>query len=181
MNVLSFCNRQRTRAIDLRLLRKITTFCLKEIVAHPEFELGIHLVGAKEMTELNQQFLQHSGSTDVITFDYNERAADILSAEGVSISNPLNIPTTLPTGYRQHVLHGEIFISIDDAISQAKEFGTTWQSELVRYVVHGILHLRGFDDLTPVARKKMKREENRIVRELADRFPLSKLQRRVKE
>jgi rRNA maturation RNase YbeY len=154
MSVLSLENRQRTRAIDLRLFRKITTHCLKEIFAQPEFELGIHLVGAKEMAEVNQQFLQHSGSTDVITFDYGEG---------------------------QNVLHGEIFISIDDAVAQAKEFGTTWQSELVRYVVHGILHLRGYDDLEPVARKKMKREENRIVRELSERFRFSKLQRRVKE
>ena len=151
MSVLSLRNRQRARAINLRLLRRIITHCLKEIFAQPEFELGFHLVGEKEMAKVNQQFLQHSGSTDVITFDY---------AEG------------------QSVLHGEIFISIDDAISQAKEFGTTWQSELVRYVVHGVLHLRGFDDLNSVARKKMKLEENRIVAELAGRFPLSKLQLR---
>jgi probable rRNA maturation factor len=153
MTLLSLRNRQRTRRVDLRLLRKITIACLKEIFEVQEFELGIHLVAAKEMAGVNQTFLQHSGSTDVITFDY--------------------------TG--TETLHGEIFISIDDAVSQAKEFGTTWQSELVRYVVHGILHLRGFDDLNPVARKKMKREENRVVEELTHRFPLSKLQRSSKK
>jgi len=153
MTILSFRNRQRTRRIDLRLLRKITVACLKEIFAQTHFELGIHLVSAPEMAEVNENFLQHSGSTDVITFDY--------------------------TG--TETLHGEIFISIDDAVSQAKEFKTTWQSELVRYVVHGILHLRGFDDLNPVARKKMKREENHVVEELTRRFPLSKLQRSSKK
>jgi probable rRNA maturation factor len=181
MSVLSLRSRQRTRAIDLRLLRKITTFCLKEIFAQPEFELGIHLVGAKEMAEVNQQFLQHSGSTDVITFDYNENAPELHSAESVYTSSAPTTLTILPSATRQHVLHGEIFICIDDAIAQAKEFGTTWQSELVRYVVHGILHLLGYDDLEPVARKKMKREENRIVGELTECFPLSKLQRRARK
>ncbi len=154
MTLLSFRNRQRTRRVDLRLLRKIAVACLKEIFAQPQFELGIHLVAAEEMATVNQNFLQHSGSTDVITFDYSAS---------------------------ETVLYGEILISIDDAVSQAKEFRTTWQSELVRYIVHGILHLRGFDDLNAVARKKMKREENRVVVELTRRFLLSKLQRPAKK
>ena len=153
MTLLSLRNRQRTRRVDLRLLRKITIACLKEIFAQPQFELGIHLVSAREMAEVNENFLRHIGSTDVITFDY--------------------------TG--TETLHGEIFISIDDAVSQAKEFGATWPSELVRYIVHGILHLKGFDDLNPIARKKMKREENRVVDELTRRFPLRKLQRSAKK
>ena len=55
-------NRQRTRATDLRLLRQITLFLLKEILSEPQFELGIHLVGADEMATLNETFLQHHGS-----------------------------------------------------------------------------------------------------------------------
>lgn len=150
MSVLSIRNRQQTRRIDLRLLRKITLTLLKELCRETDFELGIHLVGQKEMARVNEQFLQHTGSTDVITFDYKE---------------PEN-----PAG-----LHGEIFICIDDAVKQSREFKTTWQSELIRYVVHGILHLKDFDDLTAPERKKMKREENRLVAELSSRFHLSKL------
>ena len=55
---------------------------------------------------------------------------------------------------------------MDDAVAQATEFKTTWQSEVVRYVVHGVLHLLGHDDLQPDLRRKMKREENRLVRRL---------------
>jgi probable rRNA maturation factor len=169
MTILSIRNRQCTRRVDLRLLRQITIFCLKEIFGESQFELGIHLVGAEEMAAVNEKFLQHSGSTDVITFDYSEgRAGCPQPADGA-------MRTSRPT------LHGEIFISIDDAVSQSKEFKATWQSELVRYVVHGILHLRGFDDLNLVARKKMKREENRVVDELTRLFPLSKLQRSSKK
>ena len=63
---------------------------------------------------------------------------------------------------------------------QAKKFKTSWQSELVRYVVHGVLHLLGHDDLKPDLRRKMKREENRLVRLLAKRFSLAQLARTVK-
>ncbi len=103
------------------------------------------------MSRINQTFLCHKGSTDVITFDYSE----------------------LKT-----VLHGEIFICYDETILQARKFRTSWQSETARYLVHGVLHLRGFDDHRPVDRHKMKREENRLLRELTRRFPISKLARR---
>ena len=176
MTQLCLRNRQRARAIDLRLLRKITLGLLKDILQEPEFELGIHLVAASEMAQINETFLEHSGSTDVITFDYCQRAADILSAE----KSQANREVALPTGCRQHVLHGEIFISIDDAVKQAREFQTTWQSELVRYIVHGILHLKDFDDLDSASRRKMKREENRLLAKLSRRFALGKLQRQPK-
>jgi rRNA maturation RNase YbeY len=102
-----------------------------------EAELGINLVGAKEMARVNRQFLQHEGSTDVITFDHRQSAV----------------------GNRQSAMriHGELYICVDDAVAQAKEFETSWQSEIVRYAVHGVLHLLGHDDLTPALRRKMKR------------------------
>jgi probable rRNA maturation factor len=68
-----------------------------------------------------------------------------------------------------------MFICIDDAMAQARQFRTSWQSELARYIIHGILHLRGFDDIRAADRRKMKREENRLLRETSRLFPLSKL------
>jgi probable rRNA maturation factor len=147
-------SRQRTKKINRRLLRQIADGLLAELKIETA-ELGIHLVGAKEMARVNRQFLQHEGSTDVITFDHSEKR----EAEG---------------GKRK-TLHGELFICVDDAIKQAKEFGTSWQAEIVRYVVHGVLHLLGHDDLKPELRRAMKREENRLVRRLARRFSLAQL------
>ena len=54
---------------------------------------------------------------------------------------------------------GEIFVCVPEALAQASRFGAAWQEELVRYIVHGVLHLRGYDDLQPVARRKMKRRK----------------------
>jgi probable rRNA maturation factor len=149
--MIAISNRQHTgvraRKIDLRLLEKITAATLEELGMQVE-ELSIVLVGAKEMAQINEKFLGHEGPTDVITFDYSE------GNKGLS---------------------GEIFICPEVAEKQAKKFKTTRQAEVVRYVVHGILHLAGHDDLNPVARKKMKKEEGRLVRELSRRFALSKL------
>ncbi|MFN7139748.1 MAG: rRNA maturation RNase YbeY [Limisphaerales bacterium] len=149
MKVLSIRNRQRTRAVDLKLLKRIIQHLLHEQLSRNDYELGFHLVGAEEMAEVNEGFLQHSGSTDVITFDYNDPSSE--------------------------TLRGEAFICIDDAISQAKDYKTTWQSELTRYAVHAVLHLLGYDDLVPAKRRVMKREENRLMKELAEEFTLSKL------
>ena len=147
-------NRQRTKKINSRMLKQIVFDLIAELEIS-EAELGIALVGAREMARVNWQFLQHEGSTDVITFDHTEkRIAD--------------------SGKRKQ-LHGDLFICVDDAVSQAKQFGTDWQSEVARYVVHGVLHLLGYDDLEPHLRREMKREENRLVRRLAERFSLAQL------
>jgi probable rRNA maturation factor len=151
MNVV-IANRQRTKKINARLLKQIVGGLMTELRI-TEVELGINLVGAKEMAKVNWNFLRHEGSTDVITFDHRNCELEI---------------------------HGELFICVDEAVLQAKQFGTSWQSEIVRYVVHGVLHLRGHDDLQPDLRRKMKRTENRLVHVLARRFSLAQLSGAVK-
>jgi probable rRNA maturation factor len=152
-------NRQRTKKINARLLKQIAAELFVQLKIE-NAELGINLVGAREMTLVNETFLRHEGSTDVITFDHSEKRK---SDDG-----------------KLKTIHGELFICVDDAIVQAKEFKTDWQSEIARYVAHGILHLLGHDDLKPVPRKKMKVEENRLVGLLAKRFSLAQLSRAAK-
>ena len=150
---LAIRNWQRSRKIDLPLLRRIVRSLLTQHLEVTGSDLGVFLVAAPEMTRLNENFLQHAGSTDVITFDYGE------------------------TGKRKPTasLHGEIFVCVDEAMTQAKKFRTTWQSEIVRYIVHGSLHLLGHDDANTPARKKMKAVENRVVGQLAKEFDLRRL------
>jgi probable rRNA maturation factor len=152
-------NRQRTKKINARFLKQVVLDLFAEL-GITEAELGIQLVAAQEMTRVNWQFLQHEGSTDVITFDHRNPEFQI-------------------SNFKLEI-HGELFVCVDDAVAQAKEFGTSWQAEVVRYVVHGILHLLGHDDLKPDLRRKMKREENRLVRRLEKRFALAQLSRPVK-
>jgi probable rRNA maturation factor len=147
---LTLRNRQRTRPVDLRRLRRIITSLLNDLLQQNDFDLGFYLVAAPEMTRLNETYLRHRGSTDVITFDYCDPA-------------------------QPGFLAGEIFICVDEALIQARRFGTTWQSEVVRYAVHGLLHLRDYDDHAANDRRKMKREENRLLGRLARQFPFTEL------
>ena len=153
MSGLLVIKRARTVPVDTRLFRQIARLLLGELLTLEKFELGVHLVRAPEMTRINETFLQHEGATDVITFDYADHASRLTP----------------------HTLHGELFICHDVAVSQAREFRTSWPSELVRYLVHGVLHLQGFDDHRPADRRKMKREENRLLRTLGRRCVISQL------
>ena len=105
------------------------------------------------MTRLNEKFLQHAGSTDVITFDYSEPGG----------------PKSKPS------LHGEIFVCVDESVIQARKFKTSWQAEIVRYVIHGVLHLAGYDDRNVTARRKMKAVENKLLRQLGHEFDFRRL------
>ena len=144
---LTLRNRQRRRTVNLPWLRRVVRTLLEDFLAQSRYDLGIYLVAAPEMTRLNETFLRHDGSTDVITFDYTE-------------------------GGESAPLHGELFICVDEALLQAGRFRVSWRAEVVRYLVHGVLHLRGHDDKRQSARKRMKREENRLLRALSKRFDL---------
>lgn len=156
MNIL-VANRQRSKKINPHRLREIVRSALTELgVAHCELE--INLLHPGQMTALNETFLKHGGSTDVITFDYSEGRR-----------------------LRSHVrLSGEIFISVDDAATHARQFKTRWQHEVIRCAIHGILHLLGFDDSRLDSRRKMKREETRLLRLMERRFSLAELSRPAK-
>ena len=90
----------------------------------------------EKILEINKQYLQHDYYTDVITFDYTED--DIIS--------------------------GDIFISLDTVKSNSEKYGTEFQDELNRVIIHGILHLCGINDKSPEEENEMrKREEGALL------------------
>ncbi len=108
-----------------------------------------------EMARPNCSYLQDDGPTDVISFDYDESG---------------DAPKPGP-------ILGAIFICPVVAAEFAHKYKTSWPEEVARYLIHGILHLRGYDDSAPGLRRTMKREENRLMTAAAGRFPLSRLAR----
>jgi probable rRNA maturation factor len=175
MNVV-IANRQRTKKINGRLLEQIVVGLFSELKITAG-ELGVNFVTAKEMAKVNWQFLQHEGPTDVITFDYSQNVDDdvtrLKKQKSIKINESFHVVA-------DDQVYGEIFICVNEAVSQANHFKTSWQSEIVRYVVHGILHLLGQDDHKVAARRKMKREENRLLCLLAKRFSLAQLSGAIK-
>jgi len=71
--------------------------------------------------------------------------------------------------------HGELIISVDHVIAQARRFRSTPSRELVLYVVHGILHLHGYDDVAVRDRRRMRAAERRLVLRLGRDFNFQKL------
>ncbi len=151
---LTLRNRQRRRRVNAPLLRRIVEALLEEVWPDGDLDLGVYLVAGAEITRLNETYLRHRGSTDVITFDYAERHK----------------------GYPAS-LQGEIFVCVEEAVAQAARFRANWQSELVRYVVHGVLHLLDYDDLRSGPRRRMKAAEDALVDRLAARFNFRRLSR----
>lgn len=82
--------------------------------------------------DVNMKYLQHDYFTDIITFDYCEGK----------------------------VLSGDLFISVDRVRENSIEFGTDFEEELHRVIVHGVLHLIGYDDHTDEDKKVMRQKEN---------------------
>ncbi|HHY85529.1 MAG TPA: rRNA maturation RNase YbeY [Verrucomicrobia bacterium] len=147
-------NRQRKVRLDQRRLARIARELLRDALHVDEFEIGLFIVGSARMAELNRTHLQHEGSTDVITFAYQESPGE---------------------GVPPRPLQADIFLCIDEAIRQARQYRTSWQSELVRYLIHGLLHACGYDDLQPAKRRRMKREEDRLLKRAGRLFALRAL------
>lgn len=90
------------------------------------------------LLKLNRQFLGHDSLTDILTFDYTSE----------------NTPEELS---------GEIFISVDRVKENAKIFGVTFDEEIQRVMVHGVLHLCGYSDKTQKEKKQMRINENKYL------------------
>lgn len=98
-------------------------------------ELTVVFIGDKETKRLNRQFLHHNRTTDVISFRLDDA----------------------PDG--KH-LEGEVYVNIDQARRQAQAYRVSVQNEINRLVIHGILHLAGYDDRTKAQRSIMRLRED---------------------
>lgn len=115
--------------------RRFNNSWLKSVAEAESRRIGrinIIFCSDKYLLDINMKFLSHDYYTDIITFDYCEK--DELS--------------------------GDLFISIDSVRANAEFFGTSFDNELNRVMVHGILHLIGYDDHSDEEQKEMRAKEN---------------------
>ena len=149
---LSIRSRLKRWPVSVAALRECSFALAECCLPQCDGEVSICLVSAAEMARINQEFLNHEGPTDVITFDYGDPGG------------PGSTPGT------QRLLSAEIFICPEVADRQGREVGVLWKTEVLRYLIHGFLHLEGYDDLEPAKRVLMKRRENALVKHFLRRF-----------
>ena len=122
------------KEFKLKNKRKIISW-IKRIVSNFSKipgEISIVLTSDNYILEINNQYLNHNYFTDIITFDYSTET----------------------------IISGDIFISIDTVFSNSKKFNTSFNEELLRVIIHGILHLVGFKDKSPKERIEMRLNED---------------------
>lgn len=119
---------------------KVSTWILNTIVseAFKVEEINYIFCDDKYLHKLNVEFLNHDTLTDIISFDY-------------SVGK---------------IIQGDIFISVERVVDNAKDFGVSFEEELHRVIIHGVLHYCGYNDKTDADAKLMRNKENHYLEKL---------------
>lgn len=108
---------------------------IKQLVENEGAKLGylsVIFCSDRKILEVNKNYLKHDYFTDIITFDYRE-------AENVQ---------------------GDLFISVETVAENARKYGVTFEQELTRVIIHGVLHIVGYNDKTPEEQAIMRQKED---------------------
>lgn len=106
--------------------------------------LSLVLTDHDTVRRLNRSYLDHDYDTDVLSFSLREGPALSSEASGEGIE-------------------GEVYVDLDTAAERHDEFDTSFEREAYRYVVHGLLHLVGYDDAQPSGQDKMREKEDQYL------------------
>lgn len=123
----------------IRLEKKCIDTLIYKLQDELEFKidsLEFNFVGTDTIVDINKKHLDHHHATDIITFNYSDES---------------------------YTFDAEIFISVPVAIDNAKKYEVTPDNELGRLIIHGILHLLGYDDTVSTRKRKMKKIENELI------------------
>ncbi len=133
---LNIINLQKLHFIDKNRVKKLIIGILK--VEKKNAELNLVFTDNKKIKKINKTFLGHNFATDVISFTYNN----------ASLENDIS---------------GEIIISVEMAIKLAQKLKCTIEGEIALYLVHGLLHLLGYNDKLKKDAKKMHLREKELL------------------
>jgi probable rRNA maturation factor len=153
-------SQQRLLRVDrARLVRLAEATLAAEQVRSAEISLA--LVDDRHIHEINRRFLGHDYPTDVISFLLESESPRKSTATSGKRTRRKAAPPAVRGAGKS--LGGEIIISVETAIREAAEYGWRPIHELSLYVVHGLLHLCGYDDLTPGEKRVMRAREVEVL------------------
>ncbi len=133
-------NRQRIVRMSAAALRRAALWTMRQEHCPPTGEVSIAVVDDAAITELNRRYLRRNHPPDVLAF-----------------------PQDGPGG-----LLGDVVISAERAAAQAPRYRQPVARELRLLVIHGVLHLLGYDDTTPAAARRMRRRQRALLRSLEE-------------
>lgn len=133
----------RSLSVRARTIQRVTQSILEQ-AGHPTAGLSLSLVGKTRMRSLNRKYRERDYSTDVLAFPMGSM------------------------GKQTEVFLGDVVICLPVAIGQAPRFGNTPDEEVLRLLIHGTLHLLGYDhEHSPREATRMQRKERSIVKKLS--------------
>ncbi|MCE5304160.1 MAG: rRNA maturation RNase YbeY [Chloroherpetonaceae bacterium] len=135
-NTINIFNSTEKRYLPLKKIEDIANEIFKEYQIN-NANLNIIFLSDAEIQKINKQFLDHNYTTDVISFNFDEKD-----------------------------LEGEVYISIDTAERQAIEYKVSLTNEVLRLTAHGILHLLGYEDDTVDKKEKMHNLEEKFLQKI---------------
>jgi rRNA maturation RNase YbeY len=130
MNINLYIKLKKYKLDKKLLLKNIKKILSKLKLNH--HELTLVLVNNNAIRKLNKKYFNKNSYTDVISFPINEKYPK-----------------------QNKIFLGDIFISLDEIYKNAKKYNVNFENELHRIIIHGILHLIGYEDNTRINRKKM--------------------------
>ncbi len=117
------------------------------------YQVAFNFTDDEKLLEINKKFLNHDSYTDIITFDYSENKQ----------------------------IQGEIFISTQRVKENAKRLKVSYEEEILRVIVHGVLHLCGYKDKTDKERNLMQKKENKYIQIFYSQFQKQKDMKKSKK
>lgn len=119
---------------NLENKRKIVSWIKEIAISHKKTtgEISIVFVSDNEILEINKQYLNHNYFTDIITFDYSNK----------------------------NTIDGDIFISVETVLDNSVRFKSSFNEEILRVIIHGVLHLLGFKDKKRNEKEMMRMNED---------------------
>jgi probable rRNA maturation factor len=144
-------NSNKFYSINVKLIETMAVKVLKSLKKDKTAELDIVFLDDAAIKKLNKRYKDEDNPTDVLSFAIDGRE------------------------FKRREVLGEIFISLDTARRNSKLFDVEFEHEIVRYVVHGILHLFDYDDQSKVEKARMWHRQEKLLGELCKQETLSKV------
>lgn|GEM_PF-435454 len=162
---INFNSRGHDFKISIPLARKIINHILNELGVEKAL-INVRFVGLDEIIGANERYLRHKGPTDVIAFEYDPKELGLVCSSQESACGK--------------VIAGDILLCVDIAVTQAQVYRTSPSKELVRYLIHGILHICSYSDSTKEKKARMKVQEDKILKKVKRTFDIDLLIREIK-